>query len=44
MIILKDNKYYIIEIKVEKSTKEAIIQIEKQYIPYIRDGKEVIKV
>jgi len=44
MVILAKDTYFVLEIKVEKTTKEAMAQIEKQYIPYITDGKKIVKV
>jgi len=44
MVILTKDTYFILEVKVEKTTKEAIAQIEKQYIPYLTDGKRIVKV
>jgi hypothetical protein len=44
MVILTKDTYFILEIKVDKTVKEAILQIEKQYIPYITDGKKIVKV
>jgi len=44
MVILTKDTYFILEIKVDRTTKEAIAQIEKQYIPHITDGKKIVKV
>ncbi|MDQ7009802.1 MAG: PD-(D/E)XK nuclease domain-containing protein [Candidatus Gracilibacteria bacterium] len=44
LVIPVNNKYYIVEAKVDESTKAAIQQIDKLYIPQFTDGKEIIKV
>jgi hypothetical protein len=38
-----NNKYYIVEAKVNESTKKAIEQINKKYVPQLKDGKEIVK-
>lgn len=43
-VIPVNDKYYIIEAKVDSSTQEAIEQIDKNYIPQFTDGKEIIKI
>jgi len=37
-------KYFILEAKVDKSSREAIEQINKKYIPQFTDGKAIVKV
>ena len=44
MIIQTKDTYFILEFKVGKTTKEAIAQIEKQYLPYLTDGKKIVKI
>ena len=44
LVIPVNNKYYIIEAKVNESTKKAIEQIDKLYVPQLQDWKEIIKV
>lgn len=43
LVIPLNNEYYIIEAKVDKSCKEAIDQINKNYVPQFTDGKKIIK-
>ena len=44
LVIPVNNKYYIIEAKVNESAQKAIEQIDKLYIPQFTDWKEIIKV
>jgi len=44
LVIPVNNKYYIIEAKVNESSKKAIEQIEKLYVPQFTDWKEIVKV
>ena len=53
LVIPVNNKYYIIEAKVNESAKKAIEQIEElypkgtsfgAYVPQLQDWKEIIKV
>jgi len=44
LVIPVNNCYYIIEAKVDESTKKAIEQIDKLYVPQLQDWKELIKV
>jgi hypothetical protein len=37
LVIPVNNKYYIIEAKVNESTKKAIEQIEELYVPQLQD-------
>ena len=43
LVIPMNNKYYIVEAKVNESTKKAIEQIDKKYVPQLKDGKEIVK-
>jgi hypothetical protein len=43
MVIQTKENYYILEFKVDKTTKEAIEQIDKLYVPYLQDGRKIIK-
>jgi hypothetical protein len=44
LVIPVNNKYYIIEAKVNESSKKAIKQIDELYIPQFTDWKEIIKI
>ena len=44
LVIPVNNKYYIVEAKVNESSQKAIEQIEKLYVPQLQDWKEIIKV
>jgi len=44
LVIPVNNKYYIIEAKVDESSQKAIEQINKIYIPQFTDWKDIIKV
>ena len=44
MIIQTKDTYFILEFKVDKSTKEAIAQIDKQYLPYLTGLKKIVKI
>jgi len=44
LVIPVNNKYYIIEAKVNESAKKAIEQIDKLYVPQFTDWKEIVKV
>jgi len=44
LVIPVNNKYYIVEAKVDKTCQEAIDQIDKKYIPQFTDWKEIVKV
>lgn len=43
-VIPVNDKYYIIEAKVNKSTRSAIKQIDELYLPQLQDSKEIVKV
>jgi len=44
LVIPVNNKYFIIEAKVNESAKKAIEQIDELYIPQFTDWKEIVKV
>ncbi len=44
LVIPLNNKYYIVEAKVDRTTKTAIKQIDELYVPQLQDSKEIIKV
>ncbi len=44
LVIPVNNKYYIVEAKVNESAKKAIEQINKLYLPQFTDWKEIVKV
>ncbi len=44
LVIPVNDKYYIVEAKVNESAKKAIEQINKLYLPQFTDWKEIVKV
>ncbi len=44
LVIPVNNKYYIVEAKVNENAKKAIEQINKLYLPQFTDWKEIVKV
>ncbi|MBS8121564.1 PD-(D/E)XK nuclease domain-containing protein, partial [Candidatus Vampirococcus lugosii] len=44
LVIPINNKYYIIEAKVNNSAKKAIEQINKKYLPQFSEDDEIVKI
>ena len=44
LVIPVNNKYYIIEAKVDSSTSDAISQIDKKYMPQFTNWQDVVKI